>query len=333
MVLQWHITERCNFRCKHCYQEGKHIGQDPTYDQLILVLDQYSELVDSLGPNHAHWVRITGGEPMLHKDWKRLAAEVKKRGFIWSLMTHGALITSEEAADIADLKPRNVQVSIDGGKEVHDNIRGKGNLDLVLEGVKNLRAHDIFVRASFTVHLMNVNEIPKAVQICKENDIQVFWTDRFIPHGEGAKLGSIGPSDLQHYLDLLRTERENSETTQVLMDRALHFLGGGVPHKCGAGKGLITVLHNGNVMACRRLPKKIGNIYESTLREIYFNSPLCKKLRDPDSLNSQCKSCTHLDKCEGGLKCLALVISGDPFSGDPACPLLGIGDSIDDDTT
>jgi radical SAM protein with 4Fe4S-binding SPASM domain len=321
-VLQWHITERCNFRCKHCYQEGRHIGKDPSYDQLILVLNQFSEFVDNQQQNNKHQVRITGGEPMLHKDWKKLAAEIKKRDFIWSLMTNGTLITPEEASNIADLDPYYVQVSIDGSKDVHDSIRGEGNLDLVLEGVKNLRVHDISVMVSFTAHLANMNEIPKVAQICRENDVQSFWTDRFIPHGEGAKLGSIGPSDIQHYLDLIQTEKNGDGPTKILMHRALQFLEGGTPYKCGAGGVLLTVLHNGTVMTCRRLSGVIGNVYKNTLKEIHLNSPLCKKLRDPGYVNLKCRSCAHFNKCEGGLKCLALVISGDPFSGDPACPLL-----------
>lgn len=321
-VLQWHITAECNFSCKHCYQGKKYIGGNPTYDQLMLVLDQFSDFVDNNPPNSKHYVRITGGEPMLHNDWKRLAAEVKKRDFILTLMTNGTLITPEEAADIAELEPHIVQVSIDGGEVVHDSIRGKGNLSLVLEGVKNLRARDVPVRVSFTASLANMTEFPKVVQICREYDIQSVWTDRFIPHGKGVELGSIGPSELQHYLNLIRTERNGDGSTEVLMHRALQFFEGGAPYKCGAGDVLLTVLHNGDVMACRRLPGIIGNVYKNTLREIHLSSPLCKKLRDPGYVNLKCRSCAHFNKCEGGLKCLALVISGDPFSGDPACPLL-----------
>ncbi len=322
MILQWHITERCNFRCKHCYQDGRYAGKDPTYDQLIFVLDQFSEFVDDLWPNPTHWIRITGGEPMLHKDWKRLAAEVKRRGFKWSLMTNGTLITLEEAADIANLEPQNVQVSIDGSEEVHDSIRGEGNLNLVLEGVRNLRAYNIPIRVSFTATLTNMNEIPKVVKICNENDIQTFWTDRYIPRGDGTSLGSIGPSDIQRYFDLIRTERDNSKSTKVEMLRALQFLGGGIHYRCNAGRGLLTILHDGRVMACRRLSRIIGNVYDSTLKKIYLNNPLCKSLRDSNSLNTLCKECQHFNRCEGGLKCLAQIISGDPFSGDPACPLL-----------
>jgi radical SAM protein with 4Fe4S-binding SPASM domain len=325
MILQWHIIQRCNVRCKHCYQ-GEYTDNDPTYYQLIHVLDNFTKFVDDLWPNDEHWVRITGGEPLLHKDWKRLATEVIDRGFVWSLMTNGLLVTPEEAYDIAQLKPIHVQVSIDGAEEIHDNIRGKGNLKKVLKGVKNLRDNDVDVRVSFTANLLNMEEIPKVVQICNDNDVQMFWTDRYIPHSSGVSLGSIGKSELERYLQLIKIERDkfkrNGNLTTVSMGRGLQFLGGGTPYRCIAGGRLLVVLHSGTMMACRRLNNRIGNAYKESIKDVYLNSPLCKSLRDPERLNDQCKSCVHVDKCQGGLKCLARIFTGDPFSGDPACPLL-----------
>lgn len=325
MILQWHIIQRCNVRCRHCYQ-GEYSDNDPTYDQLIHVLDNFTEFVDDLWPGDEHWVRLTGGEPMLHKDWKRLAVEVIQREFTWTLMTNGTLVTPKEADVIAKLEPAHVQVSIDGGEEIHDNIRGKGNLKKVVEGIKNLRANDIDVRVSFTANLLNMEEIPKVVQICNENDVQMFWTDRYIPHSSGVNLGSIGKSELKRYLQLIKIERDkfkkNGNLTTVSMGRGLQFLGGGSPYRCIAGGRLLVVLHSGTMMACRRLNNRIGNAYKESIKDVYLNSPLCKSLRDPESLNSQCKSCVHVDKCQGGLKCLARIFTGDPFSGDPACPLI-----------
>lgn len=44
--MQWHITDRCNLRCAHCYQES-YSGREPSYSDLIHVLGEYRRLLNS----------------------------------------------------------------------------------------------------------------------------------------------------------------------------------------------------------------------------------------------------------------------------------------------
>lgn len=66
IVLQWHITDRCNMRCGHCYQQGYHT-RDPALEDLVIILEQFKKLL-------AYWrtiasiplrarITVTGGEP------------------------------------------------------------------------------------------------------------------------------------------------------------------------------------------------------------------------------------------------------------------------------
>ena len=70
ITLQWHITERCNLRCAHCYQTD-YQGKDMPLEDMELVLDQFRELLMSFtrrtGATHGH-INITGGEPVLCQD-------------------------------------------------------------------------------------------------------------------------------------------------------------------------------------------------------------------------------------------------------------------------
>ncbi len=68
--LQWHITNKCNFRCKHCYIE-KDVKELSTR-QLFLILDQYIDLIKIWELDKKNKVRklsITGGEPLLEKGF------------------------------------------------------------------------------------------------------------------------------------------------------------------------------------------------------------------------------------------------------------------------
>ena len=46
-ILQWHISEICNLKCLHCYQDG-HKPIALSYQQLLLILEQYREFLKKL---------------------------------------------------------------------------------------------------------------------------------------------------------------------------------------------------------------------------------------------------------------------------------------------
>lgn len=96
-VFQWHITERCNWRCKHCYQES-YTTPEMNLEMLGEVLNQYVELVKKwqLPKNRAR-VQITGGEPMLREDFFQFLGKVYKLSghFHFSILSNGSLLTKE----------------------------------------------------------------------------------------------------------------------------------------------------------------------------------------------------------------------------------------------
>jgi len=108
--------------------------------------------------------------------------------------------------------------------------------------------------------------------------------------------------------------------TDVAMSRALQFLAlTAIPYTCIAGDRLITVLPNGDLYPCRRMPIKAGNVLETPLSELYATSEVFQSLRDDNRLNETCRKCTFGKMCRGGLKCLSYARHNDPFKGDPGC--------------
>ena len=68
--LQMHITNKCNNRCKHCYQHN-YEGEDMSFTQSEKVLVELSNMCKRI--NVESHVSITGGDPLLSKDfWKIL---------------------------------------------------------------------------------------------------------------------------------------------------------------------------------------------------------------------------------------------------------------------
>jgi len=66
----------------------------------------------------------------------------------------------------------------------------------------------------------------------------------------------------------------------------------------------------------------VGNIMETPLVELYFQSDLFRALRNQKRNSEGCEDCFYNRFCRGGLKCLSYALIGDPFQADPGCWLV-----------
>ena len=155
-TLQWHITHRCNLRCKHCYQDDYTAFESA--DALFDVLGQYETLLRE--NRFKGFLNITGGEPLTHPELFRLLEEAKKRGVTTAVLTNGTLIGRVEAMRLKACGVDYVQVSLDGTEKTHDAIRGKGSFARAVSGIHALLAQNIFTDVSFTAQRENKDELP-----------------------------------------------------------------------------------------------------------------------------------------------------------------------------
>ena len=326
--LQWHITEKCNLRCIHCYQKSYN-QQELSYKQLLSILNQFKNALAAFRKNAktkipGH-ITLTGGEPLVRPDLYELLSifAQDKKDYDFAILTNGTLIDAKTAYGIKKYNPRYVQVSIEGTRETHDAIRGAGMYDKAVQGLQHLIEQNISTLISFTAHRRNYAEFPAVAQIGRELGGSRVWSDRLIPTGSGDAMKELmlTPEENKAYFQMMKEEQLKRSSdyfpkTEVAMHRALQFLCGGHPYSCTAGKNLLTVDTNGDVYPCRRMPIKLGNVLEESLLEIYTNSPMLKSLREEES---SCSPCVYYKRCQGGLRCLSYAVAGNPLEKDPGC--------------
>lgn len=335
LLLQWHITDRCNLRCTHCYQEN-HEGEDPSHAALREILAQYEELLAfqrSQIPRRriGGCVTITGGEPFLHLDcWDLLETLAANRPrYRFAILTNGTRIDAAAARRLRQLRPAFVQVSIEGTEATHDAIRGRGNFRRTAEAARHLVKNRIRTLISFSAHQGNYREFPEVARLGRRLGVARVWADRVLPYGAGKNLEDrlLTPEQTREFFELMYAERLASRRrwfchTEIAMHRALQFLATGAkPYRCTAGDALITVLPNGDLLPCRRMPIRVGNLFETPLRTLYYESDLFRELRDRNRVSAGCEGCPHATSCQGGLRCLSYALTGDPFAADPGCTL------------
>lgn len=330
ILFQWHVTDRCNLRCSHCYQDLPP-AVDPCWDQLLEILEQFKSFIvrcrdASADRSFRAHVTVTGGEPFLREDFplllERLAAE--QQLFSFAVLTNGTLLTPAAVRFLRRLSPSFVQVSVDGSREMHDNIRGVTSYERAVAGVKLLVGAGIPTYLSFTAHSGNYREFPAVAQLGRQLGVARVWSDRMVPCGRGGQTGErvLTSEETRQFIGLMEREQRRSwpRRSPVVLHRSLQFTAyGSTPYRCSAGDTLVTVLPNGDVCPCRRLPVVVGNMHRQPLEELYQNSELFRGLRDRERVSSGCEKCFYARTCQGGARCIAWAQHGDPFRADPGC--------------
>ena len=86
---------------------------------------------------------------------------------------------------------------------------------------------------------------------------------------------------------------------------------------CPAGKYYCRITPTGDVTPCPYMPVTVGNLRETSFRDLWRSAPTLEALRDPQ-LGGRCGRCEFSKVC-GGCRCRAYATYGDVLAEDPAC--------------
>jgi radical SAM protein with 4Fe4S-binding SPASM domain len=134
------LTFRCNLRCAHCYCNLPANNQGAINEELKT--DEVRHIFDQITEAGCLWLLITGGEPLLRKDFVEIYTHAKKKGILITLFTNGTLITREIADHLTEWPPHAVEITLYGAtKETYEDVtripgsfeRCKRGIDLLLE--------------------------------------------------------------------------------------------------------------------------------------------------------------------------------------------------------
>ena len=214
ILLQWHITENCNLRCSHCYQEA-YSSKELSFNDCKKVIIQFKNLINYFSKKTsrkipAH-ITITGGEPFVRKDFfKLLNLFYKNREyFTYAILSNGTFIDESVAKKLSTLSPSFVQISIEGTKNTHDQIRGIGNYDKAVLALENLVKNNIPSMISFTAHKKNYKEFDSVVSLGDKIGVSRIWSDRLIPCGSGALMDSLmlSPNETKEFFEIMKKSK------------------------------------------------------------------------------------------------------------------------------
>lgn len=130
-TIVFHPTARCNLNCKMCVISSYDFPKE-------LSLVEVKNIINQIAFFKPHFY-IAGGEPLLRNDLEKIISYAKKKGLITTFTTNGVLLTAQRAKSLIRSGVDGIAVSIDGPEKINDQIRGRGNFEKAVEGIKLLR--------------------------------------------------------------------------------------------------------------------------------------------------------------------------------------------------
>ena len=325
------IIHGCNLRCKYCFaDEGEYHGHKGVMD-----IDTAKKAIDYVvkrsGPRRNIEIDLFGGEPTMIMDTiKEIIAYAREHEKEWKknirfTMTTNATLLNDEMMEFMDKEMGNIILSLDGRKEVNDNVRikvdGSGSYDDILPNIKKMidkrtEGKMYFVRGTFTRANTDFYEDVKAM--VNEGFREISIEPVVLENGHPLALRE---EDLPTIFDNYDKLYEEMRRRKVEGDefKFYHFnidlQGGPCVYKrisgCGAGFEYVAITPQGEVYPCHQFvgkeEYKLGSIWDDT-----YDAELGKKFKLAHIYNKpKCKDCWARFYCSGGCQANNVNFNGD----------------------
>ncbi len=171
--LWFHMTNRCNLKCSHC------LFSSAPEDKAELSCDQILTLADEAHHLGCRVYALTGGEPFVHRYFQHIIDSFLAYDDAHVVvLTNGMRLISVLENRKWDPDRFHLQISVDGVRESHDRIRGKGTFDRLSKNLKWLESKRIPYTVSMCVNTHNVGDMPAVVDFAADmgaGNVHFMW--------------------------------------------------------------------------------------------------------------------------------------------------------------
>lgn len=328
--FQWHITDYCNLRCRHCYQDDFSRGADL---DLTAIKSIIRTIAETLTDRRLH-INITGGEPFLRSDLFDILAALENCPPVaeYNIITNLLPINEQTVEQLETLgKLRQLKISLEcSDSELNDSIRGLGSFKKILKNLEMIARRSTKARVlMFTLGSYNAHRVDAMLDFSRAVGADAVILERFVPMGKGlglkdaylkagewksavqslinfADLG-MAADDLVSYRAFYIELKDRREVRGAL---------------CNLGDESMALMPNADVFPCRRLPVKIGNLIKDALPEVMLRLRLLRQSLNRE-IKGKCQDCRISKEKSSepciGCRAIAYALTGDMYAEDPQC--------------
>lgn len=334
-ALCLHVSHDCNLRCKYCFAETGDFGTG----RKLMTPETGRRAIDFLIEKSADRENLEldffGGEPLMAwdtvtavVDYARSVEKQHGKNFRFTITTNGLLL-DDEKIEYINREMSNCVLSLDGRKEVNDNIRltpnGKGCYDALLpkyqklvKGRVNPGRTDYYVRGTFTKYNLDFDQ--DVLHIASLGFPQLSVEPVTAPPEEPYAITKddlpeifAGYDRLYEHMaaEVLKTGKKPFNFFHFMIDLqqgpcAVKRLRG-----CGCGNEYVAVTPDGDVYPCHQFVGiekwKMGNIYGGEI-----NAEIADYFAKTHIYSKQgCSECWARFYCSGGCNANSFIYEGD----------------------
>ncbi len=258
-IIQFQYNYKCNFTCEHCSIK-RFQGKQDKRSFTIADVKKLAQEADEMGL--ARFV-ITGGEPLVFRDFDALVEAIDPQKFYINCDTNGWLLNEKKAKHLKSIGVDRIQLSIDSlDADEHDAFRQvKGSHDRAMKAVDiALNAGlDIFIQTVVPKQRVRSEEFIKFVEYFNNKGVGVFVTyAKPVGAWEGNFDVLADRDDMKYIEELEKKYNVYSHLTPAY----------GLSMGCISVKGMVSVTQYGDVLPCPYIHTSIGNVFHEPLKDI-----------------------------------------------------------------
>lgn len=284
--VSYEITETCNYRCEHCY-----LGQKRESN---LSLDEKKKIIELIEKSGCLWLQITGGEPLLDKDFVEVYKFAHSLGLLITLSTNGSLLSDERISFvIKKYPPYRLTISSYGAtaNSYEALTKTRRSFDRFMEGIKWASNAKIRTRLNIIATKYNQNEISDMQRFAKDFGFECYVFSSLLPtiHGNAAPI------------DLMSQDCDSIKKRVGVIAKEVGYV------SCSAGRNSFHVNSKGKMSICKTAREPNIDLLENGVSSLYELIRLSKEISDSPTL---CTSCGSRNTCTTCPSILKLYLQG-----------------------
>ena len=320
MTVYYIITHNCNLSCPHCIRGASNNNNMNTQSAIASLNKLFDDYPDAT-------IILSGGEPTLHPDFDIILQEASKL-FRCVVINSNGTTNYYRTSDSWEQNNIIVQFSIDGDENTHNEIRGKGNFEKVIQNIEFINQNNKQIWISTTVSKNNYDSIKKLPAILCKYRIGKWQIAPMMPFGNASRSDIISIDEWNELVDELieitpfrlgvrklfdiqkLISLTNSDIQRIAENsRNIDF------RNCGCLRSKVYVYPNMNVYPCTCLTDMpLGRLSKDTLKSILEKANQSCKICSFE----KCRKCRYFPICNGG--CWGMQKK---YGADIRCPLIG----------
>ncbi|NHW22922.1 MAG: TIGR04053 family radical SAM/SPASM domain-containing protein [Archaeoglobales archaeon] len=345
-IVFWELTRACMLACKHCRAKAIR-NRNPNE----LSKEECFRVLDEIASFSRPMLVFTGGDPLMREDLGEIVSQASKKFRVSIAFSGTERASKDRLEELKNAGVSRIAISIDGLEETHDSFRGiRGAFSRSIEVLRKARDVGLPFQINTTVTKDNIYELPEIVKLCVQLGAEMWDVFFIVPTGRArpelmpspqefedvlcwlydvGKFMNVKSSAAVHFrrIEIMRNRGEMPKVSELywkLLERLDLDIKAEKPERgihrafVTDGRGMFFISHIGDIYPSGFLQISAGNVREKSVEEIYRNSEIFVKLRDPNNLKGKCGICEFRFIC-GGSRARAYALTGDYLAEEPCC--------------